>query len=260
MRIAITGASSGIGAQVASKLGEENHEVTAFDLVEPKITVSEWIRTDLSDPESITEAVNTADNGFDGLVNNAGIPPKADNAHQVLNINFIGFRQFHELMETKLNTGASIVSTASRAGYDWRDNLQQIAALSRVQSPAQLDALITEQSIDPLRAYCLSKEAVIAYTKLRTEDLLTRQIRANTVSPSAVETPILDDFIRALGERAETSIRRAGRPGSTSEIADVICFLLSDKSHWIKGQDLLIDGGMSAMAETDTLIKPVMYT
>ncbi|MDJ0826787.1 MAG: SDR family oxidoreductase [Rhodobacter sp.] len=55
------------------------------------------------------------------------------------------------------------------------------------------------------------------------------------------------------GYRAKTSIERAGRPGTPEEIADLIAFLASPESHWIKGQDILIDGGISAMMTSDMM-------
>ena len=78
-------------------------------------------------------------------------------------------------------------------------------------------------------------------------------MRGNTVSPSAVDTRILPDFMAALGDRATNSVASAGRAGTPEEIAALICFLASEDSAWIKGQDIVIDGGMSAMAEADML-------
>ena len=80
--------------------------------------------------------------------------------------------------------------------------------------------------------------------------------RMNCVSPAAVSTGILDDFTKAFGEKVARNIARAGRPGSPEEIADIILFLLSPQSAWIKGQDITIDGGMSAMGMTDMLELP----
>ena len=57
----------------------------------------------------------------------------------------------------------------------------------------------------------------------------------------------------AFGERVARAIERVGRPGLPGEIAEVIVFLASPESHWLKGNDITIDGGMSALATADQL-------
>lgn len=253
MRVALTGAASGIGADVAERLKEQGDEVVAFDLIEPKRHIDQWIKTDLGNPHAIQDAVNQAEGPFDALINNAGIPPLDGNQKQVLQVNFLGLRSLMNAMLHKLNRGASIVNTASRAGAFWRDNIDEVKALMSVQTDRDLDLLIERYDIKSTRAYNLSKEALIVQTLADTERFLDRGLRVNCVSPAAVSTGILDAFIDAFGDRATKAIARAGRPGETGEIADVIIFLASAKSAWIKGQDITIDGGMTAMATSDAL-------
>jgi len=118
---------------------------------------------------------------------------------------------------------------------------------------SQLPEFISQRKIDPTRAYNLSKEALIVMTMADTERLLARGMRINSVSPAAVSTGILDDFYSAFGDRVVKNVARAGRPGEPDEVADVIVFLASEQSRWIKGQDIVIDGGMSAMALSDAM-------
>ena len=119
--------------------------------------------------------------------------------------------------------------------------------------PDAVARFVEERDMDPLRAYALSKEAVIAWTVAQTEAWITRGLRGNTVSPAAVGTGILDDFIAAMGERVAKNIARAGRPGTAEEIASVLVYLAGPESGWIKGQDITVDGGMSAFAMADGL-------
>ena len=49
------------------------------------------------------------------------------------------------------------------------------------------------------------------------------------------------------------NVARVGRPGTPEEVADIIMFLASSESHWMKGNDFTIDGGMSAIAQSDQL-------
>ncbi len=252
MRVALTGGASGIGAEVAAKLKAGAHHVTAFDISEPAANIDAWIRTDLNEPASVAAAIEAADGPFDALINNAGLPPREGLEEVILRVNFMGFRSFLQGMLEKLNEGAAIVNVASRAGAAWRENLDEVKALMACQ-PDDLSSFIADRGIDHVRAYNLSKEAVIALTVAETERMVARGFRMNSVSPAAVSTGILDDFTAAFGERVAKNIARAGRPGLPEEIADVILFLLSPDSAWIKGQDIVIDGGMSAMGLSDAL-------
>lgn len=253
MRVALTGGATGIGAEVAARLQRDGHEVTAFDIAEPAAHVDRWIETDLSSPASIDAAIAAAAGRYDALVNNAGLPPREGRAELVLNVNFLGFRRFLTGMLDRLAPGAAIVNTASRAGAMWRENLDEVKALMALASPGELPGFVAARGIDHVRAYNLSKEAVIVETLSRTEALIARDLRMNSVSPAAVSTGILDDFVSAFGERAASNIARAGRPGRPDEIADVIAFLAGPESRWLKGVDVVVDGGMGAMALTDAL-------
>jgi len=256
MRVALTGCATGIGASVAAKLKQRGATVIAFDLNEPRENVDRWIRIDLSDPASIIEAVESADDPFDALINNAGLPPREGMTETVLRVNFFGLRKFMNAMLDRLEPGASIVNTASRAGAMWRENIEEVKALMALNGTDDLTAFIKDRGIDHVRAYNLSKEAVIVSTFADTEALLARGMRINSVSPAAVSTGILDDFKAAFGPRVAKAIARAGRAGAADEVAEVIVFLASPESQWIKGQDITIDGGMTAMATADSLELP----
>lgn len=91
---------------------------------------------------------------------------------------------------------------------------------------------------------------MILWTMSEAEPLIARGIRINSLSPAAVATGILDDFARAFGDMMAKNVARAGRPGTPQEIAQITAFLLSPDSHWIKGTDIAIDGGMGAFATT----------
>ena len=252
MKVALTGGATGIGAQVAKKMFDLGHDVTSFDISDPGANVACWIKTDLSDPLSISEALSAADGPFDALINNAGLPPKDGLANTILSVNFVGFRRFLNGMLDKLSDGAAIVNVASRAGMGWMDNLDEVKTLLTLPEP-ELAEFIETRSIDHVRAYNLSKEAVIALTIMETENLVARGLRMNAVSPGAVSTGILEDFMTAFGARAQKAVARAGRAANPEEVADVILFLASPDSRWIKGQNIVIDGGMGAMGMTDAL-------
>lgn len=252
MRIALTGGATGIGHEVADRLTQEGHSVHVFDIKKPTANVERWIKTDLSNNTSIQTAIDASEGPYDALINNAGLPPREGLEAKVLQVNFFGLRTFLDGMLNRLADGAAIVNTASRAGAQWRENFEEIKAIMNLDEK-NLAGFIQERNINPARAYNLSKEAVIVMTASYTEKLLTHGLRMNTVSPAAVSTDILQDFHTAFGEGVAKNVARVGRAGNPDEIADVILFLVSDKSRWINGQDLVIDGGMSAMLMSDAL-------
>ena len=252
MHVAITGAATGIGAEVVLKLKNQGHTVTAFDLVEMSQSVDNFTQIDLSDQTSIEEALKNTNGRFDALINNAGIPPRENTEQKILMVNYIGMKTFLDGMLSKLNHGASIVNTSSRAGSMWQENLKQVKRLMQL-GVSELNNFVSKENIDPVRAYNLSKEAVNVLTMSRTEELLTKGLRINSVCPAAVSTDILQDFTNAFGEKVVKNIAKAGRPALPEEIADLILYLISPESGWVKGQNITIDGGMSAIITSDIL-------
>ncbi len=255
MNVALTGGATGIGAAVAARLKADGHRVTAFDISEPQANVDHWIRTDLSDPAAIQNAIDAAQGPYDALINNAGLPPRAGLEQVILQVNYFGLKAFQDGMLDKLAPGGAIVNTASRAGAQWRENLDEVKALMTLDL-ADLAAFVATRQITPTRAYNLSKEAVIVMTMAQTEQMVARNLRANTVSPAAVSTGILKDFAAAFGDKMVQNVARAGRPGLPEEIAEAIVFMASPASGWIKGQDIVLDGGMGAMTMSDAMSLP----
>jgi len=252
--IGITGVATGIGADIARMLKQSGHRVIGFDIATDAQHVDRLIAIDLADPASVNTAIDTLDEPLHGLCNNAGIPPKENgSANLVLQVNFIGQRQFTQGLLSKLEPSSPIVNMASRAGHGWRENIQQILRLGSVKNKTELAKLVAEENINPVRAYNLSKEAMILWTLSETETLIKQNLRMNSISPGAVSTGILDDFAKAFGDTMVKNVARAGRPASAEEVAKVAVFLLSEQSSWLKGIDIPVDGGMGSCAATDLL-------
>ncbi|NRG18288.1 SDR family oxidoreductase [Rhizobiales bacterium] len=96
--------------------------------------------------------------------------------------------------------------------------------------------------------YGATKAAVIGMTKSIAADFITQGIRANAICPATVESPSLRERMKATGDyeaaRAAFIARQPmGRIGTPEEIADLVVFLASDKSSFITGQAIAIDGG-----------------
>ncbi len=245
MRLALTGGATGIGAAAAKRLRSEGHEVVIFDIQKPEGD-DRWIQLDLMDPESISAAVEKAEGMFDGLCSIAGIPPRGDNAVACLTINTLSTCTLIDAFIPKLNEGAAVVTVASRAGKDWQSNMDQLENLLAQTSNSLADWCVANE-VDATKAYILSKQAVIYWHQRAVTQHIGRH-RFVTISPSAVSTGILDDFVKAFGPMVAANLARVGRSGTPEEVAELIAFCVSPAASWINGVDMITDGGMGAMA------------
>jgi NAD(P)-dependent dehydrogenase (short-subunit alcohol dehydrogenase family) len=249
---AVTGVSRGIGAEIARALRSRGHRVTGLDVAQPSVGLDDFVHLDLSDTASIVSAASKI-SPLHGLCNNAGIPPRAGMEEMILRVNFFGQRRLTSALLPKFGAGASIVNIASRAGAGWREGVDQVKRLAALDPERDVAAFVRSERLDHVRAYNLSKEALILWTFAETEALIDRDIRINALSPSAVDTAILDDFARAFGDKMQRNLQRAGRSGYPREVAEAAAFLLSASSSWIKGADINLDGGIGAFAISDAL-------
>ena len=250
---AVTGVATGIGAEIARQLLASGAQVIGFDVSPPNKADFPCHHIDLADLSTMTQTVESVQGTFAGLCNNAGLSPRPGRESQILTVNFFAQRVFTRAMLPKLAAGASIVNMASRAGARWRDNLEQVKRLFAIDPATDLAAFITDEKIDHVRAYNLSKEAMIVWTIAEAEAMTARNLRMNALCPAAVATGLLDDFAKAFGEQMAKNVARAGRPGTPEEIASIATFLLSPASNWLRGAEISPDGGMAAFATTDAL-------
>ena len=245
-RVVVTGSSSGIGLETARVLSEQGAEVLGVDVTKNFDHVEEFYRADLSDPSTIDALVDVLPDDIDGLVNNAGLPPTQP-ANRLLLVNLIGLKRLTYGLIPKLADGASIVNVASLAGHGWPKAVNAIKAAEHLDY-GNVDEFIERWKVSSEggRSYFFSKEALIVWTMQNRWTWRDRGIRMNAVSPGPVQTPILQDFIDTLGERAREDRDTMDRPGTPQDIAPVIMFLLSDMTHWIRGFNIQADGGMAS--------------
>jgi NAD(P)-dependent dehydrogenase (short-subunit alcohol dehydrogenase family) len=99
----------------------------------------------------------------------------------------------------------------------------------------------------PQVAYTASKGAVLAMTREIAVIYARQGIRANSLCPGPIMTPMLAKFLSDDGKRNRRLVHiPMGRFGDPIEIANGALFLASDESSWMTGQSLIIDGGITA--------------
>ncbi|HLL93517.1 MAG TPA: SDR family oxidoreductase, partial [Spirosoma sp.] len=91
--------------------------------------------------------------------------------------------------------------------------------------------------------YAASKAGIIGFTKSVALELGSRNIRANAIAPGFIETEMTDEINEKAVEewKQQIPLKRGGQP---EEVADCAVFLASDRSRYITGQVLQVDGGM----------------
>ena len=159
---------------------------------------------------------------------NAGIGGSANKPHElsfedynkVISVNQNGIFLFNKYVISSMleNGGGAIVNTSSMFGV-----------------------VGTNSSF----AYSVSKGAINNMTRSLALTYAKDNIRVNAVAPGYVDTPILKDVPKEYKDVMASSIPM-GRLGKDSEIANLICYLLSDEASFITGDIVSIDGGFTA--------------
>lgn len=237
----VTGGASGIGAAFARRVYEEGGSVMIADLDTEK---GEALAAELGDRASF-QVVDVADadalvalaqatvdqfGGIDILYNNAGIgnygltpdmPVEQWRRCLAVNLDAVFYGCRAVIPHMRARGGGAIVNTASASG---------LAA----------DYGFT--------AYNAAKAGVINYTRCLAIDHARDGIRANSVCPGPVDTPILTSGVDAIpGLRTEwEAIVPSGRFARPEEIAAVAAFLASDDSSGVSGAAIPVDGGLTA--------------
>ncbi|MFC7887191.1 coniferyl-alcohol dehydrogenase [Streptomyces sp. NPDC057376] len=245
--IAVTGATAGIGAAVRERLLAEEARVVALDRDDPGDPRVTYVRCDLSDKASIQQAVAELPDQLDGLANVAGIPGTRP-AESVFRVNFLGLRQLTESVIDRIRPGGAVVNVASIAGAAWQMHVEKLTEL--VDSPdfeTGLKWVVEKGPSSGTRAYDVSKQAAILYTKRRSHAAWRHGVRMNAVCPGATTTGILEDFKQSMEEGAiDWSEKALGRHATPEDVAKVVVFLLGPDAAFVNGADLPVDGGLVA--------------
>lgn len=237
----VTGASRGIGRGIAVRLAEEGYDV-AFCFRSGKEAADETRQaveeagarcfhgrcdvTDLADVREFVGGAEAALGPVEVLVNNAGIV--RDNP-----LVLMPPEDWNEVIGTNL-TGTFNFSHCVAFGLMKRGR----GTIVNVSSVAGVYGNATQTN------YAASKAGVNILTRSLARELGPYGIRVNAVAPGFVETDMTDRLSEKVRKRALEMIPLRGF-GEVSQVADLVSFLVSEKSSYITGQVIQVDGGFS---------------
>jgi short-subunit dehydrogenase len=239
--IVITGASSGIGREVAllvnklgakvSLIGRKKDALVSLiqDLHGENNHFYEFDVTNFNEIDNLVSSIVSTSGLIDGFVHSAGIEMtrplkmlKVEHYREVFDINTISALEITKSItkNSNISTNASIIYISSIVGI--------------LGQPGKT-------------AYSASKGALIAAAKCLALELAPKGIRVNTILPALVETEMSSKILASLSEDGKNNILKM-HPlgfGKPIDIANSAAFLLSSAAKWITGSEFLIDGGYS---------------
>jgi NAD(P)-dependent dehydrogenase (short-subunit alcohol dehydrogenase family) len=224
--VVVTGSASGIGAAAATALGKDGYDVTGWDITAPD-------PVDVASEEAVRRAAASLPGPIDGAVLAAGVSRMArlvdtttEDWDFQMGVNAFGVFNTLRALIPRVRHGGSIVVVASVGGL---------------------------RSAPLLSAYCASKFAVIALVQAAAVELGPERIRVNAICPMYVRTPMEDRELQweaALRNTTPQEVMRGyiegtpiGRVAEPADIADVITFLMSDRSRYMTGASVTVSGG-----------------
>lgn len=234
----VTGAGSGIGLAVATRLKSAGCTVFGFDIDKGSMEgIATWIECDVGDSASVDNAISIVQSQvqvIDILANNAGVGAVGsvldatdEDWARIMNINVAGIAR----------VSAAVHSLLQKSNCPVIVNTCSVAATVGI----------------PKRAiYSASKGAVMSLTMAMAADFVKEGIRVNCVNPGTADTPWVARLLAAasdpVAERKSLEARQPmGRLVSADEVASAILYLASPSQRSTTGTVLAVDGGMDGL-------------
>lgn len=234
-RILVTGGTGHLGEAICRRAAELGARV-AFTWtkngskasgIAASLAGSLALEADVRDASAVDRAVNAAVaefGGIDGVVNNAGMS-------QVLPLPLLEEEDIDLAVDVNLKGPLRVTRAAVR--HMIRTGGGSVVLMGSIAGHKLLDVPVT---------YAMTKAGLSGMAKALASELKRFSIRVNNVVPGMVDGGIA----RGIPEdhrKAFLAHCAVGRPGTALEIAEVVCFLLSDRSSYVNAQDIAVDGG-----------------
>ncbi len=233
-RVLVTGASSGIGRQIAISfanmgatvvLNGRNKERLADTLAAMSSGEHVTIAADIVDNE---QRVNLADSAglLNGVVHCAGTSVLAP-------IRLASQKHFRELYV--LNYESPMLLT---------QRLLYRKAVQNAGSILFIASIAAHIGVPGVGAYSGTKAALLATVRCLAMEVIKQKIRVNCLSPSLVESPLLDLMAQSVSLEEKSRDHPLGL-GTPEDIANAAIYFISDASRWVTGTTLVMDGGLT---------------
>ncbi|MBC77785.1 MAG: hypothetical protein CME64_17400 [Halobacteriovoraceae bacterium] len=218
--VVITGTSGLIGKSLVKKYLSQGCSVIGLDNTESELKEDgfQHIPCNLERPEEILRACEEI-KSVHILINNAGI----SNPYNA-KIGEIKIQQWQKIINTNLNAAFTLTNFLAKKLKQSKGSIVNIASTR---------ALMSEPCNE---AYAASKGAIVSLTH-SLMNTLAPDVNVNCISPGW----ITDSEVSETAEKQHPS----GRVGKPEDVANLCCFLTSDKANFINGQNIVIDGGMT---------------
>jgi 3-oxoacyl-[acyl-carrier protein] reductase len=237
----VTGASKGIGAEIARQLADEGASVVVnyasskegAERVVKDVTgkggKAVAVQADVSKPADIQRLFAETKKAFgrlDVLVNNAGI-------YEMLPLSEVTPQHFHRQFD--LNVLGLLLCT--------QEALKQIGPDGG--SIINISSVVSTLGLPNASVYSATKGAVDSLTRVLAKELAPRKIRVNAVNPGMIETEGLhaSGIYDAAGKETASTVP-LGRLGMPQDIAPAAVYLASSDSSWVTGETFFVTGGM----------------
>jgi 3-oxoacyl-[acyl-carrier protein] reductase len=232
----VCGASSGMGLAIAEALAEEGAHVTMFarrrDVLEREAERigALSVRGDLTNPrdlERVVERTLQAFGGIDVLVNNGGGPPRTpardlepDAVESAVEL----------LLLSTIRLTNLCLPYLERSGHGRVINITS----STVREPA--DNLVLSNAVRP---------GLVGWAKTLAREVGPSGVTINSIAPGRIDTARITEVYPTGPSEADLATIPLRRLGTTREIADVVCFLASDRAAYVTGTVVPVDGGLT---------------
>ena len=209
---------------------------------------------DLSSRESIQNLIKVGQSFGDikYLVNGAGVSPSQVPVETILKVDLYGTAVLMEEVRKVIVPGGSGVVISSQSGFRMpalTAEQDRALAMTPTEELLDLDFLQPDQIENTLHAYQLAKRANEKRVMYEAVKWGEKGARINDIAPGIIVTPLaIDEFNGIRGDFYKNMFAKspAGRPGTADEVADVAELLMSERSQYITGSTVLIDGGATA--------------